>query len=158
MLHHKCCFGLAIGLENLGLPKAVVNMMMSFPNHFLCWDVAQAMLQNRGQALTILRFCSKLDMASAPVGESLLKMCQYTKQHQSWIWDVYLAQKGTFKGMQRGLVASFMRQPRHVQAERDLIQQMVNGIENVVSRKALEIKHRSFFTPEEQVRMVAECE
>ena len=93
VLHHKCCLGLAIGLENLGLQKAIVNMMMSYAEFFLHWDVAQAMLQNRGHGLTILRFCSRLDMSSATVGKSMLQMCLYAKQHQSWIWDVYFQER-----------------------------------------------------------------
>ena len=60
--------------------------------------------------------------------------------------------------MQMELVESFMRQTRHVKSEKELLREMKLGIQNVTARKALEIKHRSFFTDEEQVRMVEECE
>ena len=84
-------------------------------------------------------------------------MTQYLRWNK-WQWSVYLQEKARFKGFQIEVVESFMRQTRHVKNPTALIAEMDAGIADVVARKAAEVKHRSFFTQEEQARMLEDCE
>ena len=156
-VHHRCCFSLGVALQNFGLANSVVNMIMCLPDEFLSYGVVQAMQANKAEGLMILQFCHNLDMSSANVGKCMLQMTQYLRWNK-WQWSVYLKEKHRFKGFQMEVVESFMRQTRHVKNSPALIAEMEAGIADVVARKAAEVKHRSFFTLEEQERMLEDCE
>ena len=148
---------MGVALQNWGLTNPVVNMIMCLPDQFLSYCVVQAMQANRTESLMILQFCHNLDLSSAKDGRSLLQMTQYLRWNK-WQWSVYLQEKARFKGFQIEVVESFMRQTRHVKNPTALIAEMDAGIVDVVARKAAEVKHRSYFTQEEQARMLEDCE